>query len=290
MPRSSYAFRLDGKKVKLDKFDPADTAGLEKEEGLARLEKLGAEFAELGNLLTFAGEDALLVVLQGRDASGKDGTIRKILDFSNMQTAHVHGFKAPTEEERAHDFLWRVHARVPARGHMCLFNRSHYEDVLAARVLKIVPKETWRERYGHINAFERLLDDNRTIVLKFYMHIGREEQYERLLQREKEPLSAWKLNPNDWRDLPLWNEYTEAYEDALEKCATPERPWYLVPADRKWFRNLAVMEQLVLALRPHRKRWLASLAERRKKVLPQIRALRAEAESKGVVRPKPSQD
>jgi len=288
--RKHFAFTVEGQKVKLGKFDPGDTGGLEKEEGLARLQKLGEEFAELGNLLTFAGQDALLVVLQGRDASGKDGTIRKILDFSNMQTAHVASFKAPTEEERRHDFLWRVHKVVPARGHITLFNRSHYEDVLAARVHKLVPREVWEARYEHINCFERLLDDNRTIVLKFYLHISREEQYERLLDREKEPLSAWKLNPGDWRDLPLWDELTAAYEDALEKCGSPERPWYVVPADRKWFRNLAVMERIVLALRPHRERWLTTLRELRKVVLPQVRALRAQAERKGVARPKHQHD
>lgn len=290
MPRAGYAFRLEGQKVHLDRFDAGDSAGLEKEDGVARLQKLGEEFAELGNLLTFAGQDALLVVLQGRDASGKDGCIRKILDFSNMQTAHVHSFKGPTEEERAHDFLWRVHQVVPRRGHTCIFNRSHYEDVLAARVLDLVPRDTWRARYEHINAFERLLEDNRTIVLKFYLHVSREEQYQRLVDREKEPLSAWKLNPGDWRDLPLWDEMTEAYEDALEKCGTKRHPWYLVPSDRKWFRNLAVMEQIVLALRPHRKRWLATLADMRKKALPQIRALRAEAERKGAHRPTGKRD
>jgi len=283
--RPQLAFTLDGReKVKLDRFDPRDTGGMEKEEGVARLQKLGEEFAELGNLLTFSGQDALLVVLQGRDASGKDGVIRKILDFSNMQTAHVHAFKAPNEEERLHDFLWRVHKVVPARGHITLFNRSHYEDVLAARVHKVVPKEIWQARYGSINAFEEGLRDNRTIVLKFYLHISREEQYERLVEREHEPLSAWKLNPNDWRDLPLWDQFSEAYQDALDRCSTPDHPWYLVPADRKWFRNLAVMERLVLALRPHRQRWLKALSQLRKRVLPQVRALRAAAERKGLGR------
>jgi PPK2 family polyphosphate:nucleotide phosphotransferase len=289
--RDHHAFTLEGKrKVKLRQFDPRDSGGLDKEEGLARLQKLGEEFAELGNLLNFAGQDALLVVLQGRDASGKDGTIRKILDFSNMQTAHVQPFKAPTEEERGHDFLWRVHKVLPPRGHITLFNRSHYEDVLAARVHDLVPREIWQARYEHINAFERLLDDNHTIILKFYLHISREEQYERLLAREKEPLSAWKLNPGDWRDLPLWGEFTEAYEDAFDRCSSPERPWYLVPADRKWFRNLAVMERIVLALRPHRQRWLKALAGVRKRVLPEVRALRAEAERKGLVRSKHERD
>jgi PPK2 family polyphosphate:nucleotide phosphotransferase len=289
--RPHLAFALDGKKkVKLRHFQSRDTAGLDKEEGLARLEKLGEEFAELGNLLTFSGQDALLVVLQGRDASGKDGTIRKILDFSNMQTAHVQSFKAPTEEERGHDFLWRVHKVLPPRGHITLFNRSHYEDVLAARVHQLVPPAVWQARYQHINAFEDLLEDNRTIVLKFYLHISREEQYERLLAREKEPLSAWKLNPGDWRDLPLWDELTEAYEDALERCSSPARPWYLVPADRKWFRNLAVMERIVLTLRPHRQRWLTALEKLRKRVLPEVRALRSQAERKGLVRSKHERD
>jgi PPK2 family polyphosphate:nucleotide phosphotransferase len=288
--RKHFAFTLEGQKVKLRHFDPRDTGGVEKDEGLARLDKLGREFAELGNLLTFAGQDSLLVVLQGRDASGKDGTIRKILDFSNMQTAHVQSFKAPTEEERRHDFLWRVHKVVPARGHITLFNRSHYEDVLAARIHDLVPRDVWKARYEHINGFERLLGDNRTIVLKFYLHISREEQYERLLAREEEPLSAWKLNPGDWRDLPLWGELTEAYEEALEKCSSPELPWYVVPADRKWFRNLAVMERIVLALRPHRQRWVKALTELRKKVLPEVRALRAEVEGKGLVRSKHERD
>jgi PPK2 family polyphosphate:nucleotide phosphotransferase len=291
MGRSHYAFKLEGKKVRLRDYDTRDDAGLDKEKGIARLQELGEEFAELGNLLTFAGTDALLVVLQGRDASGKDGIIRKILEFSNMQTAHVQPFKAPSEEERSHDFLWRVHRVVPRRGHITLFNRSHYEDVLAVRVHDLAPKPVWQARYEHINAFERLLaGDGRTIVLKFYLHISREEQYERLLAREKEPLSAWKLNPGDWRDLPLWNELTEAYEDALHRCASPELPWYLVPADRKWFRNLAVMERIVLALRPHRERWIQTLAEMRKQVLPQITALRKAAIRKGLVRSKHEPD
>jgi polyphosphate kinase 2 (PPK2 family) len=173
---------------------------------------------------------------------------------------------------------------VPQRGHITLFNRSHYEDVLAARVHKLVPKATWQARYQRINDFERLLGDNETIVLKFYLHVSAEEQYQRLLEREKDPLSAWKLNPGDWRELPLWDEFTAAYDDVLGKCSSPALPWYVVPADRKWFRNLAVMERIVLALRPHRKRWLASLAEKRKQVLPEVRALHAQVERKGLVR------
>ena len=265
------------KKVRLDRVDTGAPRGLDKDEALERTDQLGAEFSELGNLLTYAGTHALLIVLQGRDASGKDGTIRKILSFSNVQNAYVAPFKVPTEEERAHDFLWRVHKVAPARGHIAMFNRSHYEDVLAARVHRLVPKEVWKQRYDQINEFERLLVDNNTIVLKFYLHVSSDEQYKRLLAREKDPRTAWKLNPGDWRELPLADQFTEAYEDAINRCATPDAPWFLVPADKKWFRNLAVLDLLVHTLRPYRKVWLESLKEMGKGALKEIRALRAQA-------------
>jgi PPK2 family polyphosphate:nucleotide phosphotransferase len=278
MPRP-LARRLDGlRRIRLADVDPADTQGIEKDDGLRRVDKLGSELSELENLLTYAGTHALLVVLQGRDASGKDGTIRKILEFSNIQQSYVHPFKVPTEEERAHDFLWRAHKAVPRRGHVTLFNRSHYEDVLAARVHKIVPEPIWRERFAHINAFERLIvKDSDVIVLKFYLHISAAEQYERLRAREKDPRTAWKLNPEDWREVPLWDEFTEAYEDVFARCSTREAPWYLVPADKKWFRNLAVVERLVLTLRPYRTVWLDTLKEIGKTRMKEIRALRAQA-------------
>ncbi len=274
----TYAQTIDGShKVHLDKIDAADAGGLDKDEGLERLAKLGAELSELLNLLAFAGQHPLLVVLQGRDASGKDGTIRKVLEFCNVLTARVEAFKVPSEEERAHDFLWRVHRVVPRRGYFTMFNRSHYEDVIAARVHELVPRETWRARYERINAFEETLADNDTILLKFYLHVSKQEQYDRLLEREKGPRSAWKLNPNDWREIPLWDEVTRAYEDALERCSSPARPFYLVPADRKWFRNLAVVERLVLTLRPLREGWLAHLEEMGKDALKEIRKIRAAA-------------
>ena len=276
MPRH-FADTVDGRrKIRLDDFDPGDTGGIEKPEALERIQKLGTELSELENLLTYAGTQSLLVVLQGRDASGKDGAIRKVLEFTNIQQALVHPFKVPTEVERAHDFLWRVHAVAPRRGSMALFNRSHYEDVLAARVHRIVPPAVWKERYAHINAFERLLVDADTIVVKFYLNISRDEQYERLKAREKDPRTAWKLNPEDWREVPLWDEFTEAYEDALTRCATRDAPWYLVPADKKWFRNLAVMERIVLALRPYKERWLDTLKELGKSRMKEIRGLRAQ--------------
>lgn len=272
------AIALDGSsKVHLDKLDPAETRGLDKEEGLARLQKLGEELTELVNLLTFAGQHALLVVLQGRDASGKDGTIRKVLGFCNVLSVRAESFKVPTDEERAHDFLWRVHRVAPRRGFFTMFNRSHYEDVIAARVNALVSKEKWRARYDHINAFERLLADNDTLLLKFLLHVSRDEQYERLLEREKGPRTAWKLEPADWRELPLWDEVTAAYEDAIDSCSSPERPFYLVPADRKWFRNLAVIERIVLALRPFRDSWLEHLERMGARALEEIEKIRAAA-------------
>jgi len=277
MPRHLDHIADGRRKVRLDDLDPADTAGVEKSEALERIAKLGTELSELENLLTYAGTHALLVVLQGRDASGKDGAIRKVLEFSNIQQAVVHPFKVPTENERAHDFLWRVHAVAPRRGSMALFNRSHYEDVLAARVHRIVSPAVWKGRYAHINAFERLLVDADVIVVKFYLNISRDEQYERLKAREKDPRTAWKLNPEDWREVPLWDDFTAAYEDAINQCATREAPWHIVSADKKWFRNLAVLERLVLALRPYRRPWLATLKDMARDRLKEIRALRRQA-------------
>jgi PPK2 family polyphosphate:nucleotide phosphotransferase len=276
MPKD-YAQVIDGKgKVKLERYDARDTAGLEKAQGIALTEKLGQELAELTNLLAYAGQQSLLVVVQGRDASGKDGAIRKVLEYANVLNAYVVGFKAPSSEELAHDFLWRVHANAPGRGKLALFNRSHYEDVIAVRVHELAPPEVWKARYQQINDFERLLVSANTIVLKFYLHVSPEEQYERLLEREEDPRTAWKLNVNDWRELPLWKQTTKAYEDALERCSSPELPWYLVPADRKWFRNVAVLQRLVTALRPYKQGWLATLKTRRKQALKEIEALRAQ--------------
>ena len=276
MADEPYVAPLDGsRRVRLDKIDPSSTAGVEKDAAAEATEKLGQEFAELGNLLTYAGMHSLLIVLQGRDASGKDGAIRKVLEFSNIQNAYVHPFKVPNEEERAHDFLWRVHRVVPARGHIALFNRSHYEDVIAARVHELVPPPVWKQRFGQINDFEALLQANDTIVLKFFLHVSRKEQLERLLEREKNPRTAWKLNPGDWRELPLHDQFMAAYEEALQTCSPPTAPWHVVPADKKWFRNLAVLQRLVLALRPHRKAWIAKLEDIGKDAMKEIRALRA---------------
>jgi PPK2 family polyphosphate:nucleotide phosphotransferase len=262
------------KKIRLDAFDPGDTAGLSKEEGVERLEKLGHQLAELTNLLAFAGQHGLLIVLQGRDASGKDGTIRKILEYGNVLNSRVCPFKAPTTEELSHDFLWRVHKQAPARGTIALFNRSHYEDVIAVRVHELRPKEIWEARYEQINQFERQLADSGTIVLKFFLDVSKSEQRKRLEEREEDPRTAWKLNVSDWKEIPLWDETTAAYEDVLRRCSSKELPWYVVPADHKWFRNLVVVDRIVQALQPHRDGWLSSLKTLRKTALAEIEPLR----------------
>jgi PPK2 family polyphosphate:nucleotide phosphotransferase len=271
----AHSIAIDGtRKVSLDAIDPADTGGLDKADGIERAEKLGREFAKLSNLLVYARQHALLVILQGRDASGKDGVIRKVLQFGNVLNARVQAFKVPTEEEAAHDFLWRVHKVVPAKGNLVLFNRSHYEDVIATRVHDLVPPAVWRARYDHINRFEHLLSTSGTIVLKFFLHVSRQEQFKRLRERERNPLTAWKLAVGDWRELPLWEKTTAAYEEAIKRCSTTRLPFHLVPADHKWFRNLAVLDRLVRALRPYREGWLRSLEIVRASALKEIRQIR----------------
>ena len=259
----SYAHRIEPgrKKIKLRDFDPDDTAGLKREAAEEKTDKLLEELVELQELLYAANRRSVLVVLQGRDTSGKDGAIKGVTGPLNSQGCDVSSFKAPTEQELAHDFLWRVHAHTPAVGHIKIFNRSHYEDVLIARVHKLVPEKTWRARYEHINNFERLLTDASTIVLKFYLHISREEQEKRLRKREQDPTKFWKLSVGDWKEREHWDDYTAAYEDALKLCSTKEAPWFVVPSNKKWFRNLAIAEALARALRPHRARWLKHLEE-----------------------------
>ena len=186
------------------------------------LQKLSDELSELQELLTAAQQQSLLVVLQGMDTSGKDGTIRHVLSHVNPQGCDVHSFKEPTQEELAHDFLWRVHKVTPAKGEMGIFNRSHYEDVLVARVHNLVPEKVWSRRYEEINNFEQLLSQNGMIMLKFFLHISYDEQERRLLAREQDKDKSWKLSAEDWEDRKYWKDYEQAYEDALSKCSTDE--------------------------------------------------------------------
>jgi PPK2 family polyphosphate:nucleotide phosphotransferase len=276
-----YAFRLEGeRRIKLKDFDPAEDGGLKRAEAEKKTARIIDELIELQELLYAARQQSVLVVLQARDTGGKDGTIRNVVGPLNSQSCSVASFKVPTEEELAHDFLWRIHAQTPASGHIRIFNRSHYEDVLVVRVHKLVPEEVWRARYDHINAFERLLADSNTIILKFYLHISKEEQEQRLLEREKDPIKSWKLSEGDWKEREYWDDYTTAYEDALNNCGAKDAPWFIVPADKKWFRNLAVAEALRDALMPFRKKWLKKLEEigqEKRKALEEYRRSRKQA-------------
>jgi PPK2 family polyphosphate:nucleotide phosphotransferase len=254
-----YAHRVEGDRIKLEDFDPADDAGLKRAWAEKKTAELVEELIELQELLYAARRQSLLIILQGRDTSGKDGVIRHITGPLNSQSCSVSSFKVPTEEELAHDFLWRIHAHTPRLGDIKIFNRSHYEDVLVVRVHKLMPKRAWRSRYAHINEFERSLTDANTIILKFYLHISKEEQEERLLEREEDATKAWKLSVGDWKEREFWDDYTAAYEDALYKCSSKRRPWFIVPADKKWFRNLAIAEAVRDALAPHKKDWLKEL-------------------------------
>jgi PPK2 family polyphosphate:nucleotide phosphotransferase len=200
---------------------------------------------ELQRALYAESKHAVLVVLQGMDTSGKDGTIRHVFSGVNPQGCSVASFKAPSAEELAHDYLWRIHQRTPARGMIAIFNRSHYESVLIERVHGLVPKKTWSMRYDHINAFEKELSDEGTTILKFFLNISKSEQKKRLEERLTDPESEWKHNPNDMEERKFWDDYQEAYRDAIENCSTEYAPWYVIPADHKWFRNWAIGDIIV---------------------------------------------
>jgi PPK2 family polyphosphate:nucleotide phosphotransferase len=211
-------------------------------------EKTEEQQEKLGDLQDVFYADrrfALLVVLQGRDASGKDGTIRHVFGACNPQGVQVTSFKVPTELERSHDFLWRVHAAVPPRGLIGIFNRSHYEDVLVVRVKKLAPADVWKQRYDQINEFEAMLAKNNVIILKFFLHMSQEEQREQLIERLEDPTKNWKFRAGDLEDRKLWSDYTKAYQDALSKCSTKAAPWYVVPSDDKRARNYLVMKTIV---------------------------------------------
>ncbi len=267
----TFAIRVKpGTRVDLGSIDSSDNGGLTKKSGKERMELLALQLNDLQDTLYAAGQHGVLVVLQGMDTSGKDGTIRRVFRYIDPLGAKSWAFKVPTELELRHDFLWRIHDKVPERGMMTIFNRSHYEDVLVVRVNNLAPVDVWRSRYEHINAFERLLTESNTVVLKFFLHISPEEQRLRLLAREADVEKSWKLSVSDWAQRQSWPAYMEAYEDALSKCSTKQAPWHIVPADRKWFRDLAVAEAIVDALEPLKAGWIESLAtlgvERRKEL------------------------
>jgi PPK2 family polyphosphate:nucleotide phosphotransferase len=230
-----------GSTVRLDKLDPSFT-GKHESESEAKTE-IVADLDRLQKLqyrLYAEHQRSVLIVLQAADAAGKDGTVRHVFGAFNPQGAGVHAFKVPTPEEAAHDFLWRVHAATPARGHIAIFNRSHYEDVLVARVHGLVPKDVWSKRYDRINEFEKNLTQAGTHILKFFLHISPDEQLRRFKKRLDDPQSWWKLNESDYAERERWDDYAKTYEDVLERCSTKRAPWYVIPANHKWFRNLAV--------------------------------------------------
>jgi PPK2 family polyphosphate:nucleotide phosphotransferase len=246
-------------KVKLAEISEEPPGKISKSEAKDRFEALNEELFELQDLMWGARTHSALMVLQGRDAAGKDGAVKHVVGALNPRGVTVTSFGVPTPLERGHDFLWRVHGRTPGAGEIAIFNRSHYEDVLVVRVKGLAPKPVWQERYQLINAFEQTLSSASCIILKFFLHITPDEQEKRLLAREEDLADAWKLSIEDWRDRERWDEYTEAYEEAIGRCASKEAPWIVVPANAKWFRNLMIAESLASALRPYRKDWRKTL-------------------------------
>jgi PPK2 family polyphosphate:nucleotide phosphotransferase len=237
-----------GSKVDLSRFKPGETSEANKVDTEAVFTDLNEQLELLQEHLWAEHRHKVLVVLQGMDTSGKDGVIRKVFEGVNPLGVRVAAFKAPTEEELDHDFLWRIHAKAPGRGEIVIFNRSHYEDVLVPRVRQLVPKEVWKARYDQINDFERLLTETGTTLLKFFLHISKDEQKERLQERLDDPEKRWKFRKGDLEDRALWAEYMNAYEDLLARTSTRHAPWYVVPADKKWYRNLVIASVLVETL------------------------------------------
>jgi PPK2 family polyphosphate:nucleotide phosphotransferase len=229
-----------GKKVRLEDIDPRAKPALDKEEAKRQTKNDAEAIDRLQDRLYAEGRRGLLVVLQGTDASGKDGTIRAVFNTSGPIGVRVAGFKAPTPEELGHDFLWRVHEKVPPKGIIGVFNRSHYEDVLVVKVKKLASPEAIEKRYDQINAFEKHLTENGTSILKFMLHVSADEQKQRLAERLHDPEKRWKFNPSDLEDRKLWKEYQSVYETMLNRCSTSWAPWYVIPSDRNWARNATV--------------------------------------------------
>jgi len=245
----SYAneFRIKpGNKVNLAKIDAGYHGGYDNEEAVsAEMEKSSQRLTELQALMYAENKHSLLIVLQAMDGGGKDGTIHHVMAAMNPQGCSVASFKVPTAEELSHDYLWRIHKMTPGKGHITVFNRSHYEDVLVVRVHNLVSKEIWSKRYNEINEFERELANSGTTMVKFFLHIDKEEQLERFRDRLEAPDKQWKISDSDYTEREYWDEYQRAYMDVLSKCSFNYAPWYVIPANRKWFRDLAVSQILV---------------------------------------------
>jgi PPK2 family polyphosphate:nucleotide phosphotransferase len=242
-------------RIKLKRYDPAYCAGLDKDKTKALIEANGHRIDELQQLLYANSRQALLLIFQGMDASGKDGSVRSVLRHVSPAGVQVANFKVPSDEERAHDYLWRVHRAVPRDGNIGVFNRSHYEAVLAERVLKIVPRSEWKRRYRQIVDWERMLAENRVVLLKFYLHISRKEQAARFQERLANPKKYWKFSHADLTTRQHWDDYIDAYEDMLSATSHPEARWHVVPADRNWYRDYVVSQTVVKALEYLHLKW-----------------------------------
>jgi len=239
-----------GQNIELKELDPLESGEFKggKQEGLAAIGKLTGALAVLQELLYAEHQQKVLIVLQAMDTGGKDGTIRRVFEGVNPQGVRVASFKAPGVSELDHDYLWRIHEQMPAKGEIVIFNRSHYEDVLIVRVHQLVSPDVWKARYEQINAFERMLTQEGTTILKFFLHISPEEQKTRLRARLEDETKQWKYNPGDLKERQLWKQYMQAYEDVLNKTSTEYAPWYIVPADRKWYRDWVVATVIVETL------------------------------------------
>jgi PPK2 family polyphosphate:nucleotide phosphotransferase len=243
----SQPIKITGR-IRLKDFNPDYHEGLDKDKTKEKTEKFCERIGELQHLLYADAQHSLLIVLQGMDTSGKDGTVKHVLDSVNPAGVETANFKTPSREELAHDFLWRIHKAVPRYGNIGVFNRSHYEDVLVVRVLKLQPPEIWKARYEQINAFEKTLVENRITVLKFFLHISKDEQAERLKARLADPSKNWKFDPEDLRMRAQWDQFMAAYEDALSNCSTKHAPWHIIPANHKWYRDYVISRIVVKAL------------------------------------------
>lgn len=272
-----YATRITGeKRLSLADIAPDADGGLTQEGGERRLAELNAELLALQELMYAAECNAVLVVLQGMDASGKDVTIRHVLSATNVQASRVRAFKPMTDEEAAHDFLWRAHRHTPALGEFVIFDRSYYEQVILPQVADELPADAIARRVDHVKNFERLLIDHGTVVLKFFLHVSKAEQERRLWEREEHDENAWNLSGKDWAARDDWDRYMAAYETTINACATADAPWYVVPADNDWFHNLAVAEAIVERLRPYRDGWIEERTRRGEEKRAEAREARGE--------------
>jgi len=252
---------IQGKEFNLAKFDPNDTSlwSQGKKSAKERIKDLRKQLINLQQVLWAEEKHKILIVLQAMDSGGKDGTIRSIFKGVNPQGVKVANFRIPTEEELSHDYLWRVHQHVPGKGEMVIFNRSHYEDVLVVRVHNLVPPAVWKKRYGHIRNFEKTLSDEGTVILKFFLHISKNEQKQRFIERIEVPEKQWKFNPNDLDERKRWDEYLDAYQDAIRKTSTRQALWFVIPANRNWYRDLMILEIITDSLKQLNMKYPASV-------------------------------